>query len=163
MKRPMTIADLLAANPRMGIPNDSFARQILANLSPLPWHQFFNEAQPVTLAASASRQVVVQWPQVGQEQSNASRCAIVDGVAMGTLLLSDLDSIVWSILVDGTPVVGLDFIKGPFGVFIYPKPVLIPMLPSQLVQIVASNLTAVAIPLVTAYLMGRSFPTEPSD
>jgi len=90
------------------------------------------------------------------------RCAIVDGVAMGTLLLTDLDNIIWSVLVDGTPVVGLDSIQGPFGVFIYPKPVLIPMVPSQLVQIVATNLTAVAIPLVTAYLMGRSFPTDPS-
>jgi hypothetical protein len=162
MKRVMSVADLLAAYPHLGVPQDSFSKTLLANLSPLPWHQFFNEALPVTLAASAARQVVVQWPQAGQEQSNMGRCAIVDGVAMGTLLLSDFDNIVWSILVDGTPVVGLDSIQGPFGVFIYPKPVLIPMVPSQLVQIVASNLTAVAIPQVTAYLMGRSFPTDPS-
>jgi len=160
MKRVMSVADLLAVFPSLGGENNSFTRTLLAHLTPTPWDQPFHEALPITLAASATRQLVVQWPQALQEQSNMGRCAIVDGIAMGTLLLSDLDNVLWSVLVDGTPWPGLDSIQGPFGVFIYPKPVLIPLLPSQRVQIVASNLTPIAIPQVSAYLMGRSFPME---
>ena len=42
--------------------------------------------------------------------------------------------------------------------FVYPKPVLIPMLPDQIIKIVASNLTAAPIALVTAAVEGHYFP-----
>lgn len=158
--RTMTWEDIKAAAlTNTGDVLGSYARTFMAHLAPLPWDKVFEEASPVTLAASAVQQEVVRWPRGGH--SNAAMLALVRGIAMGPALLTDWDNIVWQVQIDGAGVTGLDRIIGPFAVFVYPKPVLIPVLPDQVVRIVASNLTAVAIPLVTAALEGNFFPVLP--
>lgn len=131
-----------------------YDRTILAHLMQSPWDDEFHQAEPVILAASAVNQRVTQFTNLSSE------CAVVRGVAMGVALLADFDNIRWAVRVDGTPRPGFDNIRGPFGVFVYPKPVLIPLYPDQTVEIVATNLTAVAIADVTAYLMGTHFPVD---
>lgn len=137
-----------------GAPRSRWDTTILRHLMQSPWDHEFHVAAPITLAANAARSTVVEFGPTGL------RAGIVTGVAMGVALLSDFDNIRWAILVDDQPWPGFDNIIGPFGVFVYPKPVLIPLNPDQVCRIVASNLTAVAIPLVTAYLMGRHFPVD---
>ena len=162
MRRTMTWEDIRSAS--LGSPvgvDSSYARTFMAHLAPLPWDKVFSEASPVTLAASAVQQEVVRWPRNGTD--NHSLLALVRGVAMGPALPSDWDNIVWQVQVDEGAVPGYDRIIGPFGVFVYPKAVLIPVLPDQIVRIVASNLTAVAIPLVTAALEGHYFPAIPDQ
>ena len=140
------------------IPSEStrseYDRTILAHMMQSPWDHEFHVAQPVTLAASAVKQEVVSF------SPGSTRCGIVRGVAMGVAVLADFDNIRWAIQIDGTAVPGFDNIIGPFGVFVYPKPVLMPLNPDQVCQIVATNLTALAIPLVTGYLMGTHFPVD---
>jgi hypothetical protein len=131
-----------------------YDRSILAHLMQSPWDAEFHAAQPVTLAASAVKQEVVGFT------PGAARLGIVRGVAMGVALLGDFDNIRWAIELDGTSLPGFDNIRGPFGVFVYPKPLLIAMYPDTVVRIVATNLTALAIPLVTGYLMGTHFPAD---
>ena len=114
----------------------------------------FHEAQPVTLLANARRQEVVAF------RPGAGRLGICRAVAMGVQNLADFDNIVWAITVDDSPVPGFESIRGPFGVFVYPKPVLIMLAPDQRIAIVASNLTGVAIPNATGYLMGTHWPME---
>lgn len=155
--RTMTWEDIRAAAMRnTGDVQSSYARTLMAHLAPLPWDKVFEEASPVTLAANAVQQEVVRWPRGGTD--NHAMLALVRGVAMSPASLADWDNIVWQVLVDDSAVPGYDRIIGPFGVFVYPKPVLIPLLPDQIVKIVASNLTAVAIPLVTAAVEGHYFP-----
>lgn len=141
-----------------GLPPESvrseYDRTIQNHLMQSPWDHEFHVAQPVTLAASAVKQEVVSFT------PGPVRCGIVRGVAMGVAVLADFDNIRWAIEIDGTSQPGFDNIIGPFGVFIYPKPVLMPLNPDQLVRIVATNLTALAIPLVTGYLMGTHFPVD---
>jgi hypothetical protein len=131
-----------------------YDRTILAHMMQSPWDHEFHVAAPVTLAASAVKQQVVSF------SPGSVRCGIVRGVAMGVAVLADFDNIRWAIEVDGTSQPGFDNIIGPFGVFIYPKPVLMPLNPDQVCRIVATNLTALAIPLVTGYLMGTHFPVD---
>lgn len=131
-----------------------YDRTIQNHLMQSPWDHEFHVAQPITLLASAVKQEVVSFT------PGSVRCGIVRGVAMGVAVLADFDNIRWAIEVDGTAQPGFDNIRGPFGVFIYPKPMLIPLNPDQLVRIVATNLTALAIPLVTGYLMGTHFPVD---
>lgn len=131
-----------------------FDRTILAHLMQSPWDHEFHVAQPITLLASAVKQAVVSF------SPGPVRCGIVRGVAMGVAVLADFDNIRWAIEVDGTSQPGFDNIIGPFGVFVYPKPVLMPLNPDQVCRIVATNLTALAIPLVTGYLMGTHFPVD---
>lgn len=155
--RTMTWEDIRAAS--LGQSNgiqSSYARTFMAHLAPLPWDKVFSEASPVTLGASVVQQEVVRWPRNGTD--NHSLLALVRGVAMGPANLADWDNIVWQIQLDDGAIPGYDRIIGPFGVFVYPKAVLIPVLPDQVVRIVATNLTAVAIPLVTAALEGHYFP-----
>lgn len=134
-----------------------YDRSILAHLMQSPWDHEFHQADPVLLLASAVNQRVTSFT------TPAAECGITRGVAMGVALLADFDNIRWAVRVDGTPLPGFDNIRGPFGVFVYPKPVLIPLYPDQTIEIVASNLTAVAIADVTAYLMGTHFPAEVYD
>lgn len=131
-----------------------FDRTILAHMMQSPWDHEFHVAKPITLLASAVKQEVVSF------SPGPVRCGIVRGVAMGVAVLADFDNIRWAIEVDGTSQPGFDNIIGPFGVFVYPKPVLMPLNPDQVCRIVATNLTALAIPLVTAYLMGTHFPVD---
>jgi hypothetical protein len=131
-----------------------FDRTILRHLNQLPWDHEFHVAEPVTLLASAVNQRVVDFSPDGM------RCGIVRGVAMGVAVFADFDNIRWGIRVDGMFWPGFENIQGPFGVFVYPKPILIPLLPDQTVDVVATNLTAVDIPFVTAYLMGTHFPVD---
>lgn len=131
-----------------------FERTIIAHMMQSPWDNEFHVAQPVTLAALAIKQEVVSF------SPGPVRCGIVRGVAMGVAVLADFDNIRWAIEVDGTSQPGFDNIIGPFGVFIYPKPVLIPLNPDQVCRIVATNLSALAIPLATGYLMGTHFPVD---
>lgn len=140
--------------PQMGAPRSAYDQSIITHMMQSPWDHEFHEAAPVTLAASAVRQEVVSFT------PGPARCGIVRGVAMGVALLSDFDNIRWAIEIDRMAQPGFDNIIGPFGVFIYPKPVLMPLNPDQTVRIVATNLTAVAIPLVTGYLMGTHFPLD---
>jgi hypothetical protein len=156
VNRTMTWDDIKAAASRQSGVLSSYARTFLAHLAPLPWDKVFEEASPVTLAASAVQQEVVRWPRNGTD--NSAMLALVRGVAMGPASPTDWDNIVWQVLVDGAAVPGYDRIIGPFGVFVYPKPVLIPLLPDQVVSIVASNLTAAPIALVTAAVEGNYFP-----
>lgn len=135
-------------------PQSAYDRTILRHLNQLPWDHEFHSAGPVTLAASAVKQRVIDFSPTGM------RCAIVRGVAMGVANLADFDNIRWAITVDGMSWPGFDNIVGPFGVFVYPKPILIPLYPDQEVVIVATNLTAVPIALVTGYLMGTHFPVD---
>lgn len=160
-RRTMTWEDIKAASlaaPHGGGEFSSYSRSLLAHLAPLPWDKWFSEASPVTLLASAVQQEVVRWPRNGID--NSSMLALVRGVAMGPALPTDWDNIVWQVQVDSSAVPGYDRIIGPYGVFVYPKAVLIPLLPDQVVRIVASNLTAADIPLVTAGLEGSYFPAE---
>lgn len=156
--RTMTWEDIRAAamGQGTGVVPSSYARTFMAHLAPLPWDKVFEEASPVTLGASAVQQEVVRWPRNGTD--NSALLALVRGVAMGPANLADWDNIVWQVLVDDSALPGYDRIIGPFGVFVYPKPVLIPLLPDQIIKIVATNLTAVAIPLVTAAVEGHYFP-----
>lgn len=131
-----------------------FDRTIERHMMQSPWDHEFHVAQPVTLAASAVKQAVVSF------SPGSVRCGLVRGVAMGVAVLADFDNIRWAIEVDGTSQPGFDNIIGPFGVFIYPKPVLIPLNPDQVCRIVATNLTALPILLVTGYLMGTHFPVD---
>lgn len=142
----------VAAPPENG--RSQYERTILAHMMQSPWDNEFHVAAPVTLAASAVKQAVVSF------SPGPVRCGIVRGVAMGVAVLADFDNIRWAIEVDGTSQPGFDNIIGPFGVFVYPKPVLMPLNPDQVCRIVATNLTALAIPLVTAYLMGTHFPVD---
>ncbi|MCI0372307.1 MAG: hypothetical protein L0214_13270 [candidate division NC10 bacterium] len=135
-------------------PAPSYMRSLLAHYNQQFLDAEFHEAQPVTLAASATRQEVVAF------RPGAGRLGICRGVAMGVQNLADFDNIVWAITVDDASVPGFESIRGPFGVFVYPKPVLIMLAPDQRVAVVASNLTALAIPNVTAYLMGTHWPME---
>jgi hypothetical protein len=155
--RTMTWEDIRAA-AQSGASDiqSSYARTFLAHLAPLPWDRVFEEASPVTLAASAVQQEVVRWPRFGT--SNATLLALLRGVAMGPASPTDWDNIVWQIQLDGAAIPGYDRIIGPFGVFIYPKPVLVAIYPDQVVRIVASNLTAAPIALVTGALEGHYFP-----
>lgn len=129
-------------------------RSILAHMMQTPWDSEFHQAEPVLLAGNAASQRVTAFT------TPVASCGLVRGVAMGVSLLSDFDNIRWAIRVDGTPLPGFDNIRGPFGVFVYPKPVLIPLYPDQTVEIVASNLTALPIADVTGYLMGTFFPSD---
>lgn len=159
VSRTMTWEDIRAAAMR-AVPGDvqsSFARTLMAHLAPLPWDKVFEEADFITLAASAVQQEVVRWPRNGTD--NSAMLALVRGLAMGPALLTDWDNIVWQVQVDGAAWPGYDRIIGPFAVFVYPKPVLIPLLPGQVVRIVASNLTAAPIALVSAALEGNYFPS----
>lgn len=152
------IGTIYGQNGSAGLPPESirseYDRTILAHMMQSPWDDEFHVAQPVTLAASAVKQEVVSFT------PGSVRCGLVRGVAMGVAVLADFDNIRWAIEVDGTARPGFDNIRGPFGVFIYPKPMLIPLNPDQLVRIVATNLTALAIPQVTGYLMGTHFPVD---
>lgn len=131
---------------------DSFREHLIE----LPGDVAIHEASPVTLAASASRQDVVSYT------VQSGRLAFIRGVAMGCRLLSDFDNVRWDVMVDDAVVPGLDNICGPFGAFLHPhtRPVLIPLNPGQRVHIVATNLTAAAIPEVTAYVHGYSWVME---
>lgn len=135
-------------------PQSDFDRSILRHLNQMPGDHEFHVAEPQTLAASASQQRICSFTPTG------GRLGITRGVAMGVASLADFDNIRWAIRVDGMSWPGFDNIIGPFGVFVYPKPILIPLYPDQTIEVVASNLTALAIPLVTAYLMGTHFPSD---
>lgn len=137
---------------------DGNTQAILKHLAQSPFDYEFHEAVPVTLLAGASRQEVVRFTPSG------TRCGIVRGLALGVAVYADFDFIRWAVMVDDTPWPGYDSIVGPFGVFLYPKPILIPLYPNQTVKVVATNLKAppVNIPLVTGYLMGTHFAAESS-
>lgn len=135
-------------------PQSQYDASILKHLNQMPWDHEFHIAAPSTLIASASQQRIIDFT------PSAHRLGIVRGVAMGVANLADFDNIRWAIKVDGMAWPGFDNIIGPFGVFVYPKPILIPLYPDQTVEIVASNLTALPIPLVTGYLMGTHFPAD---
>lgn len=129
-------------------------KTILAHMYQSPWDAEFHLAAPITLAASAVRQTVVEF------SPGVARLGIIRAIAMGVAVLADYDNIRWAVTVDDTPYLGFDNIRGPFGVFVYPKPLTIPLYSDHVAKIVASNLTAVAIPLVTAYFMGTHFPRD---
>jgi hypothetical protein len=143
------------ANGNGGAPR-SYLDSFREHLVEMPGDLAIHEAGPVTLAASALRQDVVGYT------VQAGRLALIRGVAMGCRLLSDFDNVRLDVMVDDAVVAGLDNICGPFGAFLHPhtRPVLIPLNPGQRVHIVASNLTAVAIPEVTAYLHGYHWTME---
>lgn len=158
INRTMTWEDIRIAASRPGTGmRSSYARTLLEHLAPLPWDKEFHEASPLPVLGVGATQVeVVRWPRFGVD--NTSMLALVRGVAMSPLLLTDWDFIAWQIQVDGQAWPGFDRIIGPFGVFIYPKPVLIPILPDQVVRIVASNIGAAPIVLATAAVEGHYFP-----
>jgi hypothetical protein len=133
-----------------------YDRTLMEHMAQSPWDAEFHVAEPVTLLASAVRQRVTDFTVQG------TRLGYLKGVANMVALLTDYDNIRWSLLVNRTPVLGFDNIIGPFGVAVYPKPTMIPLYPDDTIQLVASNLTAIAIPLVTGYLMGYHFPIDVS-
>ena len=134
-----------------------YDRTLLAHMNQSPWDAEFHVAEPVTLAASAVRQRITDF------QMQGNRLGFLKGFANMVALLTDYDNIRWSLLLDNTPVLGFDNIIGPFGVAVYPKPVLVAIYPDQNIRLVATNLTAIAIPLVTGYLMGTHFPIDISE
>lgn len=131
-----------------------FDRTLLNHLNQQMGDSEFHVAEPVTLLASAVRQTITDF------EVRPQHLGWLKGFANGVAMLADYDLIRWSLLVDDTPVLGFDNIIGPFGVFIYPKPVMVPLYPASVVRLVASNLGAVDIPLVTGYLMGYTFPMD---
>ena len=158
MERLMTWEDIktAASRPGTGV-RSSYARALLEHLAPLPWDKEFHEASPLAvLPVGAVQTEIVRWPRFGVD--NTSMLALCRGVAMSPLLLADWDFIAWQIQVDGQAWPGFDRIIGPFGVFIYPKPVLIPVLPDQILRIVASNIGPNPIVLPTAAVEGHYFP-----
>lgn len=144
-------------------PLSTFDETLLNHLIEKPWPigTAFNVAEPVTLAAATTPPT---WQRVCffPDPPTQVRMVLVRGVAMGVANLGDFDNIVWRITIDGAPVPGYDSIRGPFGVFIYPRPVLLGAYPNQTVAVEARNLTAVAITNVTASLMGSTFPADPN-
>lgn len=131
-----------------------YDRTLMAHLQQSPWDAEFHVAEPVTLAASATGQEITTFNLPPQ------RLGFLRGVANLVAILTDYDNIRWRLAVNDTPILGFDNIIGPFGVAVYPKPVLIPLYPNARVRLIADNLTALPILLVTGYLMGTHFPMD---
>lgn len=153
----MTLADLQAVLAMLG-------RAPLTDLETAKLHEtvlvgdkWFNEAAPVTLLASAVRQVVVSV------RIPHGMIGILRNFATGAESGLTLDSIVFAILINGSAVLGYDSIRGPISSFLYPQTLDIFCPKNALIELVASNLTAAAIPNVTGLLRGTLFPGEPQQ
>ncbi len=112
----------------------------------------FNEANFITLAASAVRSVVVTFT------PPANTLGILRQFAQGIGNQADYDLITWQLRVGGTPVNGFDSITGPIAPVFLPIDIFWPIFAGQKVEVVATNLSATAIANVTALVRGTFFP-----
>ena len=155
----MTVQDLIArANLREQIQWSSDQMTILRHVGERAvFDRWFNRSDPVTLAASAQDQVIVGYTLPGGE------LGILRAFSYGVAVFTDFDNIRFALRVDRQKVHGFDNMIGPLSTPVFPIPIVVPLWKGSTVEIVASNLTAVAIPLVTAVLRGTQFPEDPTS
>lgn len=122
-----------------------------------PWDFHFNEAAPVTVAASATATQIVSY------RLPPASLGILDFFAPGVQNLADWDSLTFRLRVNGAPIPGFDKIQGPIGSITLPAPVGWPIFSAQLVDVVADNASASAIGNVTAVIRGRFFPNAAEE
>lgn len=139
---------------RAMIPPDDF-EIIMAHENTGLADDLFNVAEPVTLLASAANQTITDF------FLSEGQLGVLRAFAMGVAIAADFDNIVWGVTLDGQRLPGLDSIRGPISTFIFPLPVVIPMPRGARVAIVATNLTAANILLVTGMLRGTRFEAGP--
>jgi hypothetical protein len=117
----------------------------------------FNEAASVTLLANAVRQPVASF------RTPLGFLGLLRTFATGVGNAGDWASITWSLTINKTPIYGFANMVGPIAELLHPFDALrlaVPITKNGLVEIVASNSTAVAIAGVQAMLRGHVFPDE---
>lgn len=127
------------------------AQIIQSHLTPQITDQWFNLAQPITLAADASRSTIVSF------QVPPGCLGILRAFATAVQNGADWGRIRWAITVDGNPIQGFDNVRGPLSDILYPVILVWPLYRNQLLRVVASNLTSTAISNVTAMIRGTYF------
>ena len=113
----------------------------------------FNEADFITLGASAVNSVVIAWT------PPPNTLGILRWVATGVGTRADFDSITWRLRVGGSAINGFDAIQGPIASIIVPLPIFWPIFKGQKVDVIATNRSATAITNVTALVRGTFFPS----
>lgn len=112
----------------------------------------FNEANFITLAASAVNSVVVTFT------PPANTLGILTEFAQGIGNQADYDLITWRLRVGPGAIPGFDAITGPIAPVFLPIKIFWPIFAGQKVEVVATNLSATAIANVTALVRGTFFP-----
>ena len=119
-----------------------------------PWDYHFNEAAPITLAASATRSTVISFT------IPTGMLGILDAFANGVENLAHWDLVTWQVRINRHAVPGFDNIRGPLGSILSPASVGWPLPPGALVDVVATNSGTTALANLTGYLRGRYFPAS---
>ena len=138
---------------RLGVPMADFLT-MLAHENVELGDNYLNEAAVVNLLASATDQVVVTY-RVPQ-----GMLGILKHFATAAENPTDMDNIRWRLRINRSPVVGFDDMIGVISTLVFPLRVNLQLFKNALVEIVASNLTAVQINNVTAMIRGTIFPPE---
>lgn len=124
--------------------------QILAHENTAVLDPYFNESAFITLAGSARAEVV-------SYRLPAGMLGILRAVAMQTSDPNDQNSIIWQVLMNGSPVLGLDNIIGIMSTFLFPLNVDVAMYDGYVVSIVAINQTVNPISNVWGMVRGNFF------
>ena len=127
---------------------------INAHLFPQISDHDFNEAGPITLAASASRSVVVSFT------IPRGMLGILRSFATAVQNAADWGRVRWALTINASPVHGYDNLLGPISDILYPRIMAKPLFQGQVIRVVATNLTATAISNVTAAISGNFFPAR---
>jgi hypothetical protein len=120
-------------------------------LNPFLVHDEFNEANFVTLPASApfTRIVSVQVPQ--------GRLGLLNSFFVAVANFADWDFLTFQLRVSQAGHMSFDEIQGPMSDIVRYRQTFVPLLTGATIEIVVSSVLALPIPFVTAGLIGRFF------
>lgn len=147
------VEDLVSRAELMGIQDVGAAVLQWLNTKP-PFAYWFNKADTVTVAASASRTTIGE----AAFRIPAGCVGVLHEIANSIFNpISNLD-IVFALLVDDSPLTGFSHIVGPVATARAPLFMQDGLASNQLVRWVATNRTAVAVPDVYALVRGWFWP-----